>query len=172
MVKDSFKRQDQLTQFFSKFFTSWFLCCDSNLDLQSNIPRLGVYLIDLTSFFLWKMLNIVLEYWKLSKLCCVIGKTFGLLGLYVILKVIISSLLVFFGCLKTSRCIFLALNMLAFISDLWYFCSRNVVFFSSLTRFYFTFSFSEMVHILLARENDIFIKQCRGCLDVNAAYCF
>ena len=51
--------------------------CNSNLDLQSNLPGLGAWLIDLTSFFIWKMWDIVLEYWKLSKLCFIIGKMFG-----------------------------------------------------------------------------------------------
>ena len=45
-------------------------------------------------------------------------------------------------------------------------------FFSCLKRFSFTFTFSTMAHILLARENGIFIKQCRGCFDVNGTYCF
>ena len=121
---------------------------------------------DLTSFFLWKMLDIVLEYWKLSKLCFIIGKTFGLLGLYVIVKGIISSFFAVFGYVTISRGISLALNMLASISDLEYFCSINV-FFSFLKRFSFTFSFSAMVHILLARKNGIFVKQCRRWFDVN-----
>ena len=62
-----------------------------------------------------------------------------------------------FGWLKISRGISLALNMLASISDLGYFCSSNL-FFSSLKHFSFTFSFPAMVHILLARENSIFVK--------------
>ena len=56
--------------------------------------------------------------------------------------------------------------MLASISDLGYFCSSNV-FSSSLKLFSFTSSFSTMVHIHLARENGIFVKQCRGWFDVN-----
>ena len=151
-------------QFFPPFSFSWFLCCDSNLDLQSNLPRLGSWLIDLTSFFLWKMSDNVLEYWKLSKLCFIIEKTFGLLVLYVKVKGIISSFLAVFGCLKISRGISLALNMLASITDLGYFCSSNALL-SSLKRFSLTFS--TMVHTLLARENGIFVKQCLGWFDVN-----
>ena len=66
------------------------------------------------------MLGIVLEYRKLSQLCFIIGKMFGLLGLYVMVKGIISSFLAVFGCLKISRGISLALNMLASVSDLGY----------------------------------------------------
>ena len=115
-------------QFFPLFFITWFLFCDSNLDQQSNLPRLDAWLIQLTSFFLWKMLDIVLEYWKLSKLYFIIGKLFGLLGLDVKVKGIISSFLVVFGYLKVSRGISLALNMLASISNFRHFCSSNVLF--------------------------------------------
>ena len=103
---------------FHNFSFRWFLCCDSNLDLQSNLPILGARLIVLKSFFLWKMLDIVLEYWKLLKLYFIIGKTFRLLVLYVIVKGIISSFFVAFGCLKISRGIFVAFKMLVSISDL------------------------------------------------------
>ena len=58
------------------------------------------------------MLDNVLEYWKLSKHCFTIIKTFGLLGLYVIVNGIIFSFLVVFACLKTSKGIPLAFNML------------------------------------------------------------
>ena len=75
------------------------------------------------------------------------------------------------GWLNISRGISLALNMLASISDLGYFCSSNV-FFSSLKRFSFTFLFPAMVHMLLARENSIFVKQCRGWFDVNPTHYF
>ena len=92
------------------------------------------------------------------------------LGFYVKEKVIIFSFLTGFGCLKISRDISVAFNMLASISDLEYFCSSNV-FFSSLKRFSFTFSFSTMVHILLVRENRIFVKQYHGWFDVNGTYC-
>ena len=61
--------------------------------------------------------------------------------------------------------------MLASIRDLGYFGSSNV-FFSSLKRFSFTFSFSAMVHILLTRENDRVVKCYRGWFDVNGAYRF
>ena len=117
----------KLMQFFLNFFALRFLCCKSNLDLQNNIPRLGGSLMDLTSIFLLKMLEIVLEYEKLSKLCFIIRKTFGLLGSYVIVKGVIFSLLLVFGFLKTSRVISLALNILAFISALGYFCSSNEI---------------------------------------------
>ena len=117
----------KLMQFFLNFFASRFLCCESHLDLQSNIPRLGASLMDLTSIFLLKMLEIVLEYEKLSKLCFIIRKTFGLLGSYVVVKGVIFSLLLVFGFLKTSRVISLALNILAFISALGYFCSSNEI---------------------------------------------
>ena len=72
------------------------------------------------------MLHIVLEYWKLPKLCFIIRKTFGLLGLYVIVKGIISSFFAVFSCLKISGDISLALNMLASLSESGYFCSSNV----------------------------------------------
>ena len=124
LVKD----KDSWRNSFHLLFTSWFLCYDSVLDLQSNLPRLAAWLIDFTSFFLWKMVDIVLQHWKLSKLCFIIGKTFILLGLYVIVKGIISSVLAVFGCLESSRGVSLALNMLASISDLGYFCSSNVFF--------------------------------------------
>ena len=117
------------------------------------------------------MLDIVLKYSKLSKLCFTIGKTFGLLELYVIVKIIISSLLVVFGCLRILTGISLALNVLASISNFGYFCSSNF-FFSSLKRLSFTFPFSATVHIFLARENGIFVKQCREWFDVNGTYCF
>ena len=51
---------------------------------------------------------------------------FELMGLYVTMKGIISSFLAVFGCLKISRGISLALNMLAPISDLASLCSSNV----------------------------------------------
>ena len=104
------------------------MCCDSNLDLQSNLPYLGAWLIDLISFFLWKMMDIVLEYWKLLKLCFIIEKTFGLLGLYVIVKGIASSFLAVYGCLKISGDISLALNKLVSVSDLGFFRFSNVFF--------------------------------------------
>ena len=72
------------------------------------------------------MLGIVLEYWKLSKLYFITEKMFELMGLYVTMKGIISSFLAVFGCLKISRGISLALNMLASISDLGSLCSSNV----------------------------------------------
>ena len=82
------------------------------------------------------------------------------------MKRMISSFLEVFGFLKISRDTSLALNMLASISDLGYFCSSNV-FFSYLKFFSFRFLFSVMVHIHLGRENGIFVKQCRGWFDVN-----
>ena len=101
------------------------------------------------------MLDIVLECWKLLKLCFIIGKIFGLLGFYVVAKGVISSFSVVFGCLEISRGISLAFNMLASVNDLGYICSSNV-FFSYLKRFSCTFSFSTIVHILLARERYIY----------------
>ena len=39
--KDGFKRwRGELTQFLPQFLTSWFLCCDPNLYLLSDLPRL------------------------------------------------------------------------------------------------------------------------------------
>ena len=67
------------------------------------------------------MMNIVLEHWKLLKLCFIIEKTFGLLGLYVIVKAIASSFLAVYGCLRISRDISLALNKLVSVSDLGFF---------------------------------------------------
>ena len=63
-------------------------------------------------------MEIVLEYVKLSKLWFIKGKTFGLLALPVILKGIVSSFFAAFGCLRISRGIYLALNMLVSINDL------------------------------------------------------
>ena len=82
---------------------------------------------------------------------------FGLLGSYVVMKGIISSFMAVFSSLEISTGICLTFNMLASINDLGYFCSSNV-FYQSLKRFFFL-SFSTMVHILLSRENGIFVKQ-------------
>ena len=86
------------------------------------------------------------------------------------MKGTISSFLAVFGCLKVSRGIFSAMSMQASFSDLGILVLA--MFFSSLKRFSFTFSFSTMVHILLVRENGIFVKKCRGWFDVNGRYCF
>ena len=137
-------------QFFPQFLTSLFLGCDANLDLHNNLPRLGAWLIDFTSFFLWKILDIVLENRTLSKLCIITGKTFGLLGLYV-MKGIISTFLAVFCYLKISGGISLALNMLACISDLGYFCSSNG-FFSSLKHFFHIFIFCNGTYSSCKRE--------------------
>ena len=51
---------------------------------------------------------------------------FGLLGLYVVVKGIISSFLLAFDCLKIPRGFSLAFNVLASINDLGYFCSSNI----------------------------------------------
>ena len=57
----------------------------------------------------------------------------------------------------------LALNVLTSISDLGIFVlAMLLAMLSSIKRFSFIFSFSTMVHILLARENGIFVKQCHG----------
>ena len=62
--------------------------------------------------------------------------------------------------------------MIAFTKDIGYFCSCIVVFSVFLSRFSVTFSFSRVVHILFPRENGIFVKQCRGLVDVNGKYRF
>ena len=49
---------------------------------------------------------------------------------------------------------------------------RDLGYLSSLKQFFFTFSFSTMVHILLARESGIFVKKFSGWFDVNGAYRF
>ena len=49
------------------------------------------------------MLYIVLEYWILSKLSFIIGETFGLFGLDVIVKGIISLFLIVFVALKLQE---------------------------------------------------------------------
>ena len=88
-----------------------------------------------------------------------------------LVKGTISLFSIVFGYLKDSGSISLALNMLASITDLGHFCSSNV-FFSSLRHFSFIFLFSTMVHILLARENGISVKQCCMWFDVNGTYRF
>ena len=93
-----------------------------------------------------------------NKACFIIRKTFGLPGLYIVVKGTISSFLVVFGCLKTSRSICLAFSMLASISDFGLFV-LSILFFSSLNSFCLTFSFSTMIHILFPRENGLFVKQ-------------
>ena len=140
-------------QFFPEFFTSPFLRCDSNLGLQINLPRLGVWLIDLTSFFFWKMFDIVIEYWKLLKLCFIIWKVFGLLGLYVVVKGIISLFLLVFGWLKILRCISLVFHTLASINDLTYFCSNNI-YFSSLRHFFHIFILNNGKYSSSKRERE------------------
>ena len=45
-------------------------------------------------------------------------------------------------------------------------------FFQFLNCFSFTFSFWTMVFFLPARENGIFVKQCRGRFDMNGTYRF
>ena len=42
----------------------------------------------------------------------------------------------------------------------------------SLKRFSLTFSFLTMEHILLARENGVFVKECHGWFNVNRTYSF
>ena len=69
------------------------------------------------------MSDFVLECWKSIKLCFIIEKMLGLSRSYVAVKGIILSMLVVLGCLKTSRGISLAFNMLAsIISNLGCFC--------------------------------------------------
>ena len=110
------------------------------------------------------MLDIVLEYLKLSKVCFIIGETFGSLGLYVIVKGIISSFIEGFGYRKISSGISLALIWLSSISNFGIFVLAMFSF-SSLKHFSFPFPFSTMVHFLLARGNGIFIKQSHGWFD-------
>ena len=72
-----------------------------------------------------------------------------------------------FGCLKTSRGIFFTFNILVPISNLGYFCSRNYLFqfFEAFFFFHiFIFNNDAMTHIL-ARENGIYVKKCRSCLN-------
>ena len=56
------------------------------------------------------MSDIVLEHLKLLKLCFIIAKIFGLLGLHVVAKKKNSSFLVIFDCLKMSGGVSLAFN--------------------------------------------------------------
>ena len=66
-----------------------------------------------------------------------------LLRFYVVVKEIILSFLVVFGCIKTSRKIYLAFNMLSSISDLEYFCSSNIFFQFFEAFFFYIFIFSD-----------------------------
>ena len=100
------------------------------------------------------------------------GKKFGLLGSYVVVKGIISSFLVVFGYLETSKGISWGFNMLASISEMGYFYSSNVFFSSSLKCFCFTFSSPAVVQTRLVRENVVFIKQCHGWFSHHQTYCF
>ena len=98
------------------------------------------------------MLGIVLEYLKLSNLCLIIGKTFGLLRLYVIVKWVISSFFTAFGSLKISRGISLAVNMLASISDLEYLYPNNVFFHLFKAFFFYMFIFNSGTYSSCKRE--------------------
>ena len=147
------------------------MCCDSYLHLQSNLPRRSVWLKDFNKFLFLKNVGHCFKILQVIKALFFAGKPFKFLGLYVIVKGIISSLLLVFVCLKTSTGISLAFNKLYSISDLRYFYSSNV-FLSFFNHFLFIFSFSIVIHILLARENGIFAKQCCECFDVNGTYCF
>ena len=63
--------------------------------------------------------------------------------------------------------------MLASVSDLGYVLFVVVMFvFHSLKRCSFTFSFLTMVHILLARDDNISVKQSCKWFYVNGAYYF
>ena len=140
LLKDKGRWHNFSTIFRIAVFVLWFKFT------SAEYPSKVMCLIELVSFFFWKMFDIVIEYWKLLKLCSIIEKEFGLLGLYVVVKEIISSFLVIFCCCKTSRSISLAFNMLASVRDFGYFCYSNDFFFSFLMSFYFTFSFSTIVH--------------------------
>ena len=134
---------------------SQFFYFDSSLGLQSDLPRRGSWLIELTSLFFWK-------FWKFLKLFK--WKTFALLGLYVVLKGIVSSFLVVFGCLKTSRGIFLAFSVLACMSDLWYFCSSNVFFQLFKAFFFYIFILNNETYPSFEREWYILLKNVVGGL--------
>ena len=97
------------------------------------------------------MTDIVLEHWKLSKLCYVIEKKLGLLGLIVIVKGIISSFLVFLVALNVC----LASNMLTSVSTLRHFCTSNV-FFNSVKGF-FLLSHSQQWYILFLKERVVYL---------------
>ena len=79
------------------------------------------------------------------------------------------DIFVVFGCLKTSRGIYLAFNMLASIGNFRCFCS-SYVFFSSLKRSSLRFFSSAMVYISLARENGIFVEEYHAWFDVSETY--
>ena len=82
-----------------------------------------------------------------------------------------SSFLAVFGCLKTSRVIFLAFNMLASPSDLRYFCISNVFFFQFFIAFFFDiFILDSGIYSFCKREKGIFFKQCRGWFGVNGSF--
>ena len=55
--KDDFKDKGRWP-----FFTLLILCCDSNLGLQCNLPRLGAWFKDLTGFFLWRSWDVSKRY--------------------------------------------------------------------------------------------------------------
>ena len=74
--------------------------------------------------------------------------------------------LVGFGCVKTSTGIYLAFNMLASFSDIKCFSCSNV-FFQFFEALFLAISLATIVHILLAREDDTFVKQCRWWFGVN-----
>ena len=50
------------------------MSAEHGAELQGNILRLGPWPIELTSFFFRKIIKIVLQYQKLSKLCFIVEK--------------------------------------------------------------------------------------------------
>lgn len=59
---------------------------ENGAELQGNILRLGAWPIELTSFFFRKIIKIVLQNQKLSKLCFIVEKIFRSLGLHLVVK--------------------------------------------------------------------------------------
>lgn len=62
------------------------MSAEHGAELQGNILRLGPWPIELTSFFFRKIIKIVLQYQKLSKLCFIVEKKFRSLGLHIVVK--------------------------------------------------------------------------------------
>ena len=83
---------------------------------------------------------------------------------YIIVKRIISSFLVLFRCLETVEGISLALNILASIRDLEYFCSSNV-FFQFFKRFFFLhFNFQQLCRFFLQERAVYLLSNAVGGL--------
>ena len=82
---------------------------------------------------------------------------------YIIVKRIISSFLVLFRCLETVKGISLALNILASIRDLEYFCSSNV-FFSFLKGFFLHFNFQQLCRFFVQERAVYLLSNAVGGL--------